>query len=155
MSALFHGGSPELWKGRKILPGMADRRYHEGCAICAAQKAGVSTGIDPTTPHGFVYATSDRAYARYYASRFGKGWLYEVQLADDAEPSTEDPPQFPTSRASSATVLRVLEKRITLTMDERRELFMRWGGNEAEFNAMVTSVLGDMNLPFAPQVGEL
>lgn len=145
---LFHGGAPELWKGRTIRPDMAHRRFHDGCAICAAHKRGLSTSIDPATPHGFVYATSDLSYARYYASRFGNGWVYEVDLASDAEPSSED--QFPTWRASSALVRRVVAKRVTLTMDERRDLFVRWGGTDAEFNAMVQSTLGSVPLTWRP-----
>lgn len=143
--ALYHGGAPEIWRGKTILPDQATRRYHAGCKICEAQRNGRSS-LDPATPHGFVYAIADIPYARYYASRFGSGWLYEVTLSEDAEPSTED--MFPTWRASSAKVARVIEKRITLTMDERQALFIRWGGTEAEFNAMVASTMGTMNLPW-------
>lgn len=135
---LFHGGVGELWKGRVILPNMASRRFHKGCAECEAHARGERIGSDPLTPHGFVYGTSDLQYARYYASRAGKGWLYEVELSEDAELSTED--SFPTWRAAEAKVIRVLEKRITLTMDERRDLFVRWGGTEGEFNLMVQGV---------------
>lgn len=148
MTTLFHGGAPELWKGQPIRPDMAHRRFHDGCAICEAHRQGLSTSIDPLTPHGFVYATSDLPYARYYASRFGKGWVYEVNLADDVEPSTED--MFPTWRASSARVVRVVAKRVTLSMDERRALFVRWGGTGDEFNAMVQSALGTIPLAWRP-----
>lgn len=118
---------------------MAHTRYLDNCPQCEAQRNHqLISGFDPPTPHGFVYATSDREYARYYASRAVKGWLYEVQLADDAEPSTEDP--FPTWRASGARVLKVLEKRITLTMDDRKRLFVRWGGTEEEFNGMISEL---------------
>jgi len=137
---LFHGGAPDLWKGSVIRPDMAHTRYLDDCPQCRAQKAGAFVqGFDPPTPHGWVYATSDREYARYYASRANRGWLYEVELASDAEPSTED--VFPTWRASSARVVRVLEKRIALTMDERKALFLRWGGTEDEFNRMVGAVM--------------
>lgn len=146
-SVLFHGGAPEIWRGRTIRPDMAHRRYHAGCEICEAQRLGASD-VDPATPHGFVYATSDRDYARHYASRFGGGWLYEVELAADAESSTED--LIPTWRASSARVLRVLEKRITLTMPERLALFVRLGGTEAEFRAMYADLKRELPLPFRP-----
>ncbi len=136
---LFHGGAASLWPGHIIKPNMSHTRYFDGCSQCEAQRLNLNIeGFDPITPHGFVYATLDREYARYYASRAGKGWLYEVRLADDAEPSTEDP--FPTWRASAATVVRVNEKRITLTMDERQQLFIRWGGTEAEFKSMVSKL---------------
>lgn len=112
-----------------------------GCQQCAAQRLGLSPeGFDPATPHGFVYATSDLAYARYYASRAIKGWLYEVELIPPAEESTED--QFPTWRSSEARILRVLEKRVTLTMSERRELFIRWGGTTGEFDKMTAGFNG-------------
>lgn len=136
---LYHGGMGEMWRGDVIKPDMAEKRYHDGCAICQAHQAGLSTSIDPATPHGWVYATSDRAYARYYASRAGNGWLYEVRLADNAEPSEEDP-YFPTWRAASATIERVLERGITLSMREREKLWVRWGGTKQEFANMVAQV---------------
>lgn len=140
METLFHGGIGDLWKNSVILPDMASRRYHEGCAQCEAQRSGVSF-MDTSTPHGFVYATTDREYARYYASRAGDGWLYEVTMDSAAEPSTEDP--FPTWRAPQARVVRVLEKRITLTMRERRDLFCRWGGSDDEFEHMVSGLMAN------------
>lgn len=139
LDRLYHGGGPELWRGKLIRPGMAQTRYHKGCAQCDAQRSGTwMPGTDPATPHGWVYATTDREYARYYASRAGAGWLYEVEPVGNFEPSTED--LFPTWRAAAWRVLRVVEKRITLTMTERRALFVRWGGTEAEFSIMLRSV---------------
>ena len=136
---LFHGGVGDLWSGHIIKPDMAHARYVDNCPQCEAQRAEVIVaGFDPPTPHGFVYATLDREYARYYASRAIRGWLYEVELIGEIEESTEDP--FPTWRSPSAKVLRVLEKRITLTMDERQRLFIRWGGTKGEFNAMVLNL---------------
>lgn len=140
---LFHGGGPELWPGSTILPNMAHTRYLDDCPQCTAQRNGYGgiAGYDPATPEGFVYATSDRDYARYYASRAIKGWLYEVELDDaSAEESQEDP--FPTWRAHRAKVVRVLEKRVTLTMDERRQLFIRWGGTDSEFERMIGTLIG-------------
>jgi hypothetical protein len=139
---LFHGGGPELWPGSIILPDMAHSRFVDGCPQCEAQRSGVfMPGFDPATPEGFVYATSDKEYARYYASRAVKGWLYEVELDQSSkELSSED--FFPAWRAKSAKVLRVLEKRVTLTMDERRKLFVRWGGTEVEFEQMIGSLTG-------------
>lgn len=139
---LFHGGAADLWKGSIVKPNMAHGRYLDDCAQCQAQKHGVSSllGMDPETPANFIYATSDREYARYYASRAGRGWLYEVELDPASiEPSKEDP--FPTWRASEARVVRVLEKRITLTMQERKDLFIRWGGTEAEFDSLIAGLL--------------
>lgn len=135
---LFHGGIADLWKGSVLKPNMAHSRYLDDCPTCQAQKNGTSSmlGLDPETPENFIYATSDREYARYYASRAVRGWLYEVELDQDSiEPSKEDP--FPTWRAHSARVIRVLEKRITLTMPERKDLFIRWGGSGPEFESMI------------------
>ena len=141
---LFHGGVADLWKGSILRPNMAHRRYLDGCPECEAQKNGTSAlfGFDPETPKHFVYGTTDREYARYYASRAGHGWLYLVELdPDSTEPSHEDP--FPTWRASQARVIQVLEKRITLTMTERKELFCRWGGTDSEFESMLAKLSGN------------
>lgn len=134
---LFHGGVGGLWPGNMILPDMAHGRYVDGCADCEAHRRG-EHGTDPLTPAGWVYASTDRPYARYYASRAVKGWLYEVELMGDVERSEED--LFPSWRARSAKVIRVIEKRVTLTMDERRALFVRWGGTEEEFRHMVNGI---------------
>lgn len=150
---LFHGGAPELWPGSVILPDMAHTRYQDDCPQCVAQRMGVGgTWLDPPTPEGFVYATSDKEYARYYASRAVKGWLYEVEIDPTSEEeSVEDP--FPTWRAKHANVLRVLEKRITLTMDERRNIFIRWGGTETEFEAMLCQLAGPYKRHLFKHVG--
>jgi hypothetical protein len=137
---LFHGGISDLWKGSILKPNMAHLRYLDGCPQCEAQRNGTASllGFDPETPANFIYATTDREYARYYASRAGRGWLYEVEIDDSSEPSKEDP--FPTWRAPEARIIRVLEKRITLTMQERRNLFIRWGGTDSEFESMVAKL---------------
>jgi hypothetical protein len=133
---LYHGGVGGLWVGDAIEPNMGERRYVDGCPQCAAHAAGIHIhGYDPPTPEDWVYATTDREYARYYASRAIRGSLYVVRLEEDVEPSVEDP--FPTWRGRRAIVLRVPEIRITLTMKQRRKLFMRWGGTAEEFNEMI------------------
>lgn len=141
---LYHGGVPGLWVGDVIRPNMAEHRHVDGCAVCRAQAEGRATGhgIDPQTPADWVYATADKPYARYYASRAVGGTLYRVQLVGDVEPSVEDPPYFPTWRGRSATVVAVLEYKIALTHKERRQLFRRWGGTDAEYAEMVASVAG-------------
>ena len=148
---LYHGGVPGLWVGDEILPGMARHRYVEGCPCCEAQARGEHTGIDPPTPEGWVYATSDKEYARFYASRAVNGTLYRVQLVGDVEPSSED--HFPTWRARKAVVLGVLNQNVTLTHGQRRRLFLRWGGSPEEFAAMVASF--GMAKPGIPARGEV
>lgn len=136
---LFHGGVAGLRCGDRILPNMAEHRYVEGCAHCDAQRDGVaSSGFDPATPEGWVYASSDREYARYYASRAVGGTLYRVRLEGDVEPSLEDP--FPSWRGRSAVVVEVLATKVQLTNSQRLRLFLRWGGTEAEFKAMVDTM---------------
>lgn len=139
---LYHGGMPGLWVGDIIYPGQAERRYVHDCPTCRAQQAGhAHHGMDPATPPEWVYATSDRVYARYYASRALGGTLYRVQLEGDIEPSMEDPPQFPTWRGRQARVVAVLDRRIQLTHTERRSLFIRWGGTADEYADMIQTVL--------------
>ena len=137
---LLHGGVGGLWRGSSILPGMSAHRHVAGCKMCEAQRDGTASarGWDPETPNGWVYATADREYARYYASRAVRGSLYRVRLEGDVEPSTEDP--FPTWRGRSATVLAALEFNITLTMKQRQHLFVRWGGTRDEFETMLAGM---------------
>lgn len=137
---LLHGGVPGIWVGGIVKPNMAEHRYVPGCQHCEAQAAGINLG-DAPTPEGWVYASSDRAYARYYASRAVFGTLYRVRLEGDVERSEEDPPQFPTWRARRAVVVAVLEWKVLLTMKQRRDLFVRWGGSESEFESMLSAVL--------------
>lgn len=138
---LWHGGVGGLWRGDVIRPDMAAHRYVEGCPHCEAQRAGTwAPGEDPGTPAGFVYATSDREYARFYASRAVLGSLYRVELADP-EPSVED--KFPSWRGTSARIIEVKERGILLSQAERRRLFIRWGGTDAEFDAMAQQVMAE------------
>lgn len=136
---LYHGGAKGLRCGDILLPDMAHTRYVEGCPCCEAQRRGEGAAIDPPTPAEWVYATSHRLYARYYASRAVGGDLYRVVLIGDAELSGED--RFPTWRARSARVVGVVERGVMMTMRERRYLFKRWGGTDAEFDALVDGVL--------------
>lgn len=143
----FHGGVQGLYFGDRITPGHSRDNRHPGCQICEARAAGGSS-IDPATSHpDRIYVTTDRGYARYYASLYGHGDLYVVEPAADLEPSQED--LFPSFTASSATVAAVLGRGITLTMRQREALYLRWGKlqglskNEAraEFKRMVGNLL--------------
>jgi hypothetical protein len=133
----FHGGVPGRRVGDVLLPGHADHRYLVGCPDCEAQRQGEHVAIDPPTPPGWVYASEDRAYARFYASRAVGGTLYRVRLEGEVEVSVEDPPEFRAWRARRAVVLQVLETKVVLTMHQRRHLFLRWGGTPEEFDRMV------------------
>ncbi len=139
---LWHGGMPGLWRGDRLLPDMAAVRFVPGCKECEAHAQGLSIS-DPCTPAGFVYATSDREYARHFASRAGRGTLYRVKLLGNIEAAPSED-LFPTWKAPSAIVVAVVEQRITLTWKQRRKLFIRWGGTDAEFEAMVQSTLANV-----------
>lgn len=140
MPKLYHGGVGGLWAGDVLVPGMSHARHVDGCAQCEAQASGKFVrGFDPPTPPAWVYATTDRDYARYYASRAVRGNLYEVELEGDVEESVEDP--FPTWRGRRAVVLRVPELKITLSMKQRKKLWRRWGGTPEEFDQIVRSLV--------------
>lgn len=133
----YHGGVGGLRFGQEILPDMAEHRYVEGCPCCEAQKRGKTEAPfhDPPTPKGWVYGTTNKLYARYYASRAWKGSLYRIQLVGNVERSTED--HFPTWRGRAAKVVKVMERGILLTHKQRLDLYIRWGGTKEEFYAML------------------
>ncbi|WP_229868851.1 hypothetical protein [Streptomyces inusitatus] len=126
---LFHGGVPGLKPADLIEPG--HHRTVDGCPTCEARARGenrVVPGlgvVDPPTGRpDRVYATSDREYARHYASMAWYGDLYVVELIGNVEPSEED--HFPTWCAPAARVLSVYSRAVQLTMAERRRLNRRW-----------------------------
>lgn len=140
---LYHGGVAGLYVGDVIYPDQAGHRYVDDCAHCLAQKEGRAgaLGLDPETPEGWVYATADKPYARYYASRAVKGSLYRVRLEEDVEPSAEDPAQFHAFRGRRAVVVQVLERGVVMTHRERKQLFVRWGGTPEEYADLVAEAV--------------
>ncbi|WNI20331.1 hypothetical protein [Actinacidiphila sp. ITFR-21] len=131
---LFHGGRPGLNPGALLVP--SPPHVVDGCRICEARAAGESYTvpglgvIDPPTGRpDRVYVTSDREYARWYASRYWLGDLYVVQPVGDVEETDEDP--FPTWCAPYAVVRSVYSRAVRLTMPERRRLYRRWGVADA------------------------
>lgn len=146
---LYHGGAPGLTPGDHIIPA-PNQRAHDGCPICEARATGRTVtvdgqAIDGPTGHGdSVYVTTDRLYAKFYAS-MAHGDLYTV-TADHLEPSDEDP-LIPSYRCPSATVSTVVERHIQLTDAERRRLWRRMGGTTAEwrtFAAQMPAVMADV-----------
>ncbi|MFB7323441.1 hypothetical protein [Streptomyces sp. NPDC056190] len=126
----FHGGVPGLKPGDLITPHAPN--VIDGCAVCEARPAGrtaTTAGgqpIDPPTGRpDRVYITTDRDYARWYASRYWLGDLYTVEPVGDVEPSTEDP--FPTWCAAAARVTSVYTRAVRLNPHQRRTLLRRWG----------------------------
>lgn len=121
---LFHGGAPSLRVGDLIEPGH-DRRVHEGCTWCASRPElpAERDGL-PRRPDR-VYLTTERWYAQYYASLFGRGDLYQVEPIGDLERSTEDNVESWT--APAARIIAVLDRAVLLTPSQRRRIALLWG----------------------------
>lgn len=136
---LFHGGVAGLGPGDRITPGFVHRKLHDRCATCEAHARGENGPLEPATPTGRVYATTDRQYARYYASKVGLGWLYVVRPDGDLYPADEGD-LAPTWWAEAFEVVSVYERAVRLTPRERRRLFIRWGGSDTEWQAVLASV---------------
>lgn len=123
-SRYFHGGVPGLNAG-DVLTGGHSRQVVDGCPICAGRNAGKPTLLDPPTLHpDRLYVTSDREYARHYASTYGRGDLYDVIPLDEVLDSTED--RFPTWSTTRARVRLVVARRVLLTWEQRADLRVRW-----------------------------
>lgn len=138
---LFHGGVPDLRIGDLIEPGH-ERQHHEGCPWCEArQRGGAHLGMDGPSQHADrVYVTTHRLYAKHYASLWGRGDLYRVELVGNAGLSTED--SFETYRAPAARVVAVLDRAVLLTMSERRRLDREWGEADRQCAALRRPVGG-------------
>ncbi|MEU6318179.1 hypothetical protein [Streptomyces sp. NPDC047009] len=125
----FHGGVPGLKPGDLITP--SPPHVVDGCKVCEARAHGLTATtrdgktIDPPTGRpDRVYITSDREYARYYASRYWYGDLYTVEPVGEPEASTEDP--FPTWCVPAARVVSIYTRAVQLTPHQRRSLLRRW-----------------------------
>ena len=137
---LFHGGVAGLNPGDRLLPGHQHLKLYDDCATCQAHARGEHGPLEPDTPPDRVYATEDRQYARFYASKVGLGWLYRVRPVAELHPSTEDDPNLPTYWTTELEVVAVLERAVRLTWRERRRLFIRMGGTEAEWRLLLAGV---------------
>lgn len=124
----FNGGVPGLAPGDLITP--SPPHVVDGCKVCEARAQGLTAtvggkAVDPPTGRpDRVYITTDRDYARFYASRYWYGDLYTVEPAGEPQPSTEDP--FPTWCLTSARVVSVYTRAVLLTPGQRRSLLHRW-----------------------------
>ncbi|MFE7273007.1 hypothetical protein [Streptomyces sp. NPDC057623] len=135
MERLFHGGIPGMKPGEVITPHPPN--VVDGCAICATKAAGeqpVVEGlgvVDPLTERpDRVYVTTDREYARFYASKYPLGDLYVIEPVGDLEPSTED--HFPSWTVPAARVVSVYDRAVRLTPHRRRTLLRRWEAADIE-----------------------
>lgn len=122
---LWHGGFPGLRLGGLIEPGH-ERQALDGCAYCEARAKGQThNGIDGPSEHpGRVYLTTEREYARYHASLYGRGDLYRVEPIGELERSTED--TIPTWHAPAARVIGIYDRAVLLTWSQRRRLNRLW-----------------------------
>jgi len=123
-SRLFHGGVPGLQPGDLIEPGH-DRNHHDGCPWCEARARGEAhLGIDPLAEPGRVYCTTNRLYAKHYASLWGRGDLYGVEAVEWMVSSYED--TIESYKTDALRVTSVLERAVLLTPSERRRLLREW-----------------------------
>lgn len=121
----FHGGVAGLVIGDLLEPGHSRDDRHPGCPVCEARKRGDASLGDPPSSHpDHVYLTTDRLYAKFHASMYGRGDLYIAEPVGEFEVSSEDP--FPAIYARKARVIAVPERRVLLSMGERRKLYLRW-----------------------------
>lgn len=104
-----------------------ERQAHDGCPWCEARaRDEAHQGLDGPSQHrDRVYATTDRLYAKHYASLWGRGDLYRVEAVGEAVRSTED--TIESWHAPALRVVAVLDRAVLLTMSERRRLFREWG----------------------------
>lgn len=123
---LFHGGIPGLRVGDGITPGH-ERRHHDGCPWCEARARGEAhLGLDGPSKHpDQVYATTNRLYAKFHASLYGRGDLYRVEPNEAQQRSEEDTVE--SYRAPEFRVAAVLDRAVLLTNSERRRLWREWG----------------------------
>lgn len=109
---------------RQWLLGLA--RRDPGAVRVLAMLDGVpdSAVVDPPRAEvERVHLTTDRAYARWYAAR-SRGDLYEVEPIGMMLLSDED--HFPSWTVPAARVVRVAERRVRLTRQDRRSLMRAW-----------------------------
>lgn len=125
----FHGGIPGLKPGQLITP--HEPNVVDGCRVCAMKAAGQQPRVpglgvvDPLTARpDRIYITTDREYARFYASKYPRGDLYTVEPVGDMEPSTED--HFPSWTCEAARVRHIYDRYVQLTPGQRRSLLRRW-----------------------------
>lgn len=124
---LYHGGVPGLKPGDLIEPGHSRDDRHDDCPLCRMRR---DMGADAPTPVGtrrsdMVYCTTDRLYARLYASLYGRGDVYQVEPVGPLVPSTDEGDPEGSWRCRLLRVKRIVDVAVTLSMKERRRLARR------------------------------
>lgn len=150
---LWHGGAPGLKVGDVLVPG--ERHHVDGCQVCQAKARGESPILDPLNRHeDRLYVTSDREYARFYASKYPRGDLYTVEPVSldwselvMVDVGLEDP--FPTWAVPAARVVSVYATYVQLTDRQRVALVNRWKrvDDAKGFGA------NRLNRPYVPRLG--
>lgn len=125
---LYHGGVPGLGPGDALKPGHSRDHNHPGCPWCEARAKGESHGGDGPSQREAVYVTTDRGYARFHASLYGHGDLYEVEPVGALEASAEDP--VPAWTCPEARVVLVVQRSVLLTMRQRWDHYWSWAKRE-------------------------
>ncbi|MBW3088809.1 hypothetical protein KIH77_08745 [Bifidobacterium sp. 82T24] len=125
MSVLYHGGVPGLKPGDLIEPGHSRDNYDD-CPICRMRRErGEDAPIDATKHPNQVYCTPDRLYARFHASMYGRGDVYQVRpVGCELTASEEDP--IESYRCVRLEVVRIVDASVELSWKERRRLYRRW-----------------------------
>lgn len=121
---LWHGGFPGLRIGQ-TLDASHGHRHLSSCPLCHDRLAGTAVALDPLPGQpGRIYLTTDREYARYYASLAHYGDLYQVEAVGELVVSDED--RFPAWTAQAAVVTSVYARAVLLTDGQRKALLKRW-----------------------------
>ena len=120
----FHGGVDGLKAGDLLVPGQS-RKHHDGCPWCEARANGEAhLGMDGPSQVEGIYFTTDKLYAKHYASLYGAGDLYRVEPVGEVQRSTED--SYDTWIAAEVRIVAVVERAVRLTDKERRRLARDW-----------------------------
>jgi len=134
VKTLFHGGVAGLAIADLLEPGHTRDNRHPGCPVCEARARGETYRVGgrsmdpPSSRPDRVYLTTERLYALFHASLYGRGDLYIAEPIGAVDPSTEDP--FPAFYAESARVIAVPQRAVVLRQSERRKLYLAWGKSE-------------------------
>lgn len=119
----FHGGVPGLRPGDLLEPQPLGEGAHlvDGCPTCEARKTGQQLPTDELDP-AMIYVTTDREYARLYASGYPRGALYVVDPVGELTPS---PDPVPSWGCPAARVTAVYDAYVVMTEREMLRLQRR------------------------------
>lgn len=123
----FHGGKPGLKPGDMLTE--HEPNYVDGCAICETKRRGGNPVIDSNPIHKGVYFTTDREYARFYASKYPRGDLYSVQPAGPILMAGDEDP-FETAVCEVVMVRGLVQRDVRLDNGQRRRLLRRWADSD-------------------------